>query len=371
MNSIFVELNFFGSFFFCSKIKCVTLCQNSHAVASGSDRGTIHIFSIEHSLKGNVYKYNKTNKIKSLDECEGAIVELTHWNNDSQSLLVYGSNKGLVHGWDLRSKEEAWVLRNPKNLGLLETFVVEPQRNWLVTGSNSGYFTLWDLRFNIPVKSWRHPLKQRIYKLKFLGPTSSGGTCILSSSGVTNDMSAWDVETGMCKEYFRISPTDENLAVPSLKPLEGSPLDYCIDDLQQMPNTKISHHGIKSIYVQSGSYLITGGDDHRIRYWDLKNFSNSRIICGLPEDFPTPKYVSSVAENVTVYQEFPNFKRSAEETMLTSSNNNNSNNYFSGQPSSLRPPISHSDTITDIKLVEEPHRMIISASRNGVIKVWK
>jgi len=36
-----------------------------------------------------------------------------------------------------------------------------------------------------------------------------------------------------------------------------------------------------------------------------------------------------------------------------------------------RPPVYHSDTVTDLKMLEDPHKMLISASRNGVIKVWK
>jgi hypothetical protein len=35
------------------------------------------------------------------------------------------------------------------------------------------------------------------------------------------------------------------------------------------------------------------------------------------------------------------------------------------------PPIHHNDAITDIEVLELPTRLIISGSRDGVIKVWK
>lgn len=38
-------------------------------------------------------------------------------------------SKGSIHAWDLRSRsQEAWVLKNPIEFGLLSTFMVEPNR---------------------------------------------------------------------------------------------------------------------------------------------------------------------------------------------------------------------------------------------------
>ncbi len=35
------------------------------------------------------------------------------------------------------------------------------------------------------------------------------------------------------------------------------------------------------------------------------------------------------------------------------------------------PSVNHHDCVLDLKLLELPHRMLVSASRDGVVKVWK
>jgi len=109
------------------------------------------------------------------------------------------------------------------------------------------------------------------------------------------------------------------------------------------------------------SYLLTAGDDKRIRFWNIQNPNSSFTICGLPSDQPKPKYGSIQAEggNVQVYQELPNPDAQSSSANI----------------SKLRGPsaasTNHHESILDIKVMEYPHRMLISAGRDGVIKVWK
>lgn len=37
---------------------------------------------------------------------EGPVVKVTHFNTLTESLLVYGTHAGKIHGWDLRAKKE-------------------------------------------------------------------------------------------------------------------------------------------------------------------------------------------------------------------------------------------------------------------------
>jgi phosphoinositide-3-kinase regulatory subunit 4 len=177
------------------------------------------VFKIEYTTKkdSTLNRYSVAT-VKNLDSTGGAIMALDHYNTDNESIIIYATNKGGIHGWDLRAKKEAYVLSNPPDLGLLETFVFEPGKNWLVSGTGSGYFTCWDMRFHIPVKSWRHPAKTRIFKLAHYN-TQKNGSWIYCTSGVSNDFSVWDVETASCKQLFRILQTDDPVPVPSLKVL--------------------------------------------------------------------------------------------------------------------------------------------------------
>jgi len=339
----------------------VAICENSHSVASGSDQGSIHVFRVECMPKkeGNT-RYTGCTSIKYIDKLEGSIVEIEHFNtqSQSQSMLVYATTKGKIHGWDLRARKEAWLMENPLNLGLIQAFVIDPQKNWLIVGTSRGFFTCWDIRFNIPIKTWRHPSKRKINKLIHYNSARSS-SCIYSSS-TPNEVDVWDVETGQCRQLFRVLPTTDIPPIPSLQANQtgSNPLDYGIDDLQSFgtQNEPLIRSLLSPVDCQ---YLITGGTDKKIRFWDINNTANSYIICGQERNSLKPRYgsVSSDA-GLTVYQETP--VNPSEIVVDTDSKHK-----------TPLPSVNHHDCILDLKCVELPHRMLLSASRDGVVKVWK
>lgn len=253
-------------------------------------------------------------------------------------------------------KKEAWCLHNPIHLGLLTAFVIEQKKNWLVSGTSSGYYTCWDLRFHLPVKSWGYPKREKIHKLVNFNSIKNQ-SWIFSTSGINNEFSVWDVEFGICKQFFRILPTEENPPISSLNPVNiPNTFDYRIEEIEQ---PIISHtHGIKAIYNPVNvPYVITGGDDKRIRYWDLENVNNSYTICGLHSNYIIPQYNSYIQDSITIYQEFPTYNSNLEQKGMIKGQN--------------LPSVIHHESILDIQCIEIPHKMLISCSRDGIIKVWK
>ncbi len=175
------------------------------------------------------------------------------------------------------------MLQNPLNLGLLTSFVLDPDKIWLVTGTAAGFFTLWDLRFNLPVKSWGLPSSNsssnnnnnnssnkhnnRIHRMIYhnskpppsfindsnnLSADSSSSSSaysnnnnssysnsapwIFSTTGMTQEVSAWDIQTGECRQLLRVIPnaTPENTPpIPNMRPLPvPQQMDYGIETLQ-------------------------------------------------------------------------------------------------------------------------------------------
>jgi len=142
------------------KITCLTMCENSHSIASGSTNGSIHVFRVDYGPpKKEITRFTGAPTIYMIDKTEGAIVNIDHFNVDnfSQSLIVYATAKGKIHAHDLRTKKEvwcpdnllfidlfvicgiqAWLLCNPANAGLIRSFMVDPSRNWLVVGTSRG-----------------------------------------------------------------------------------------------------------------------------------------------------------------------------------------------------------------------------------------
>ena len=112
-----------------------------------------------------------------------------------------------------------------------------------------------------------------------------------------------------------------------------------------------------------GSYLLTAGTDKRVRYWDITTPANSYAVCGVEAGAPRPRYshqamTAAGGEQVPLFREVPN----AQDPQALE----NVKQRAGGLPST-----NHHDCILDLKLLELPHKMLISSSRDGVVKVWK
>ena len=168
------------------------------------------------------------------------------------------------------------------------------------------------------------------------------------------------------KFFFSLTPLAAQ--VRPLEPITDSSFhsdfDFGIDD----PTTTDSgpqNHNMRALASPSEcSYLLTAGADKRIRFWDIATPANSYAVCGVDPGAPRPRYSHQQlggpnGENVPLFREVPNTQ---DPLMLEAAN------------SKLRahlPSMNHHDCILDMKMLELPHRMLISSSRDGVVKVWK
>lgn len=239
--------------------------------------------------------------------------------------------------------------------------MVDPQRNWLLCGSNSGFFTLWDLRFFVPVKTWRHPVKSRIHKI-VPHRSMDSQPWVFVTAGMSNEVTVWDVQSSQCKEIFRVSSRDDPEPPLLLKSnAETSLSDYGMEELQRpiVAGLNPNDAGIRTLLNPPGSsYLLTAGDDKKIRYWDLRNIVNSYTISS-PSKEQKSRHATHPFDWITVNQEFPNTENAE---------NPSSSSKLRGPAS---PSVSHRESILDVKMLELPRKMLVSSSRDGVIKVWK
>ncbi|KAI9485191.1 MAG: hypothetical protein EXX96DRAFT_474560 [Benjaminiella poitrasii] len=99
--------------------------------------------------------------------------------------------------------------------------------------------------------------------------------------------------------------------------------------------SNLTENSIRAIASPIGShFMITGGMDRKIRFWDLSRVENSCVVLGLDIDEPKPRYSTNAFENMKFHFEFQ-----------------------------------QSNAITDIIITEKPYTMIISGDRDGVIKI--
>jgi len=254
------------------RITSLTVCDSSHAVAAASSNGSLHVFKVEYASDTNVnadgsgssggasgpaplQRYIGLSDVKRIDPSpvntggEGCMLAVEHFNTLTESLLVYATQK-CVHGWDLRSKREAFELPLEPSMGLISSLSLGPSQHCLVTGTDRGFICVWDLRFQIPVQVWRHSAKNRIVTLStvdapsvmpkegqghgfsFGGGNSGGGgsgassdphsivssfqhptkgPLIFAAAEGTNQIAAFDIYTGESRMLLRVhTPTSSS-----------------------------------------------------------------------------------------------------------------------------------------------------------------
>ncbi|KFZ55122.1 Phosphoinositide 3-kinase regulatory subunit 4, partial [Antrostomus carolinensis] len=314
-------------------VKTLTFCQGSHYLAIASDNGAIQLLGIEAS------KLPKSPKIhpiqsRSLDlKDDGCVVDMHHFNSGAQSILAYGTVNGSLVGWDLRSSSNAWTLKHDLKLGLITSFAVDIHQCWLCIGTSNGTMACWDMRFQLPISSHSHPSKARIRRL-LMHPVYQ--SWVIAAVQGNNEVSMWDMETGDRRFTLWAS------SAPPLSELQPSP--YSI-------------HGIYCSPASGNPILLTAGSDMKIRFWDLAYPERSYIVAG-SSNCPSVSYYRKIIEGTEVVQEIQNKQKlgPTDETPRKG-------------PESL--PVGHHDIITDIATFQTTQGFIVTASRDGIVKVWK
>ena len=203
-----------------------TLSDDDHVVASASDNGSVHVWRVEYverkpaadassssaaaadaastddddGIKGGggcggggnnnsrrgigsgdgrvrrapiEERYTGAAEVRQSAAGEGAVTALVR---TAPRVLCYATQRGGLHGWDLRARGEAYRVRFPPQLGVITSVVTEVtggsqaaaaapgqvpltshDPRWLVAGTTAGCLVLVDLRFGVSVAEWRHP----------------------------------------------------------------------------------------------------------------------------------------------------------------------------------------------------------------------
>ncbi|KAG9325386.1 hypothetical protein KVV02_002622 [Mortierella alpina] len=345
------------------KVTCISFIENTHSIAAASNNGSIHIFRVHYISAG---KYGKCEAVRKISLDNEFAVSMEHYHTESQSLLVYATNRGSICALELGTMRSAWRLRNNISHGVITAMVIDPLKAWLLVGTNRGVLTLWDLRFMIAIRSWVHPSKSRISRLVIHPephPSSRGGKVIIASG--KNEVSVWDLEHVECREVFGVRNADEkrDLSSDSFKAtdtLSGSEL--LRNSFTSSDSNVSADQTIRAIIFPTDcEYMITAGADRKMRYWDTSRVEISYVISGHDAQDAPPKYATRRFEGVPVHYEVTPMQSAKPRSTGRSS-------VITVQQQQLLR--NHLDAIMDIALTELPCMMLISGDRDGVIKVF-
>lgn len=389
-------------------VDCLIL-DNSHSVVSCSTDGDLHLWRVDvastvtnrmssqvmaptsSSSSSPSSSVEGTTVIKEHDvEQEGGVSNLMSFNTDRASIVMYTTQRGRVHSWDLRSSKEPFSFAVPPEYGSVLSACQSGSKSgyWFCLGTSLGYILLYDLRYNMLSGLWRISTHTPIMKLassnSIPGVVSTGGpqdalmegVCLFVASG-NNECSIFSIpDGGEALKSFRSRPLsfaslgqERNASEPlpsltALSPLYRPPLSPVIGD-----RVLADHH--PSVVAMMGrisshsSYLLTGGTDRRIRFWDYMSSARCFTLSGDPPNHPQSSYDSPSVDGafgkLFVCHEF---STTPQDLCLSSQLP------LREERGLTAPSLGHTDTITDLKSVELPIRMVLSSSKDGTVKGW-
>jgi len=266
------------------------------------------------------------------------------------------------------------------------------------------------------VKLWRHSSKGPIHRLatcaRLPGDRDNAeGPHAFVAAG-NNEVAVSNLSTGgPCRRCFRALPpagrdVASNVTLPFLheEPIPSHPFAPILTSSQQMamlsdmhlttPTPDVSMRAIMGrISIQSNnSYVITGSTDKNIRFWDFNSPSRCYTVSGLQPGQPRPAYDAIPVPDASLHTEgMPSVQYGARGGATTDGGSGHDTRLFvcydaevpsveSVVPSHLpmreqrgiqSPPTSHHDAVLDLKSVGLPTKMMLSSSRDGVVKVWR
>ncbi|KFB38855.1 AGAP000602-PA-like protein [Anopheles sinensis] len=269
---------------------------------------------------------------------DGPVVEMHPLDQGAQSVIVYATLYGALVGWDIRMPDCAWRLQSDLRSGVITTFCIDPTSSWLTVGTSSGRHICWDLRFQLPIAEIKHPHDARIRRVTH-HPTES--SWLVSASQGNNEVYVWNIETGHRQQAYWAS---------SSPPLS---------------NSNASSHSVCALLpgvVDGNPFLLTGGTDQRLRYWDPVHIENCALIVPSARDY-TPLNVSYESNAVRQHE--------LQTTIPDQGGIGRVDDEYRVGPE--MPSYGHNGVISDLLMCRTASKQtfVVSSSRDGVIKLWK
>ncbi|OIW31799.1 ARM repeat-containing protein [Coniochaeta ligniaria NRRL 30616] len=380
-----------------AKVLALCFIENTHCFISCASDGMVHVVKVDTGSVSGTVRYGKLRLLREYQLPDGEFaVWCEHFKQEVNSVLILATNKSRILGIDLRTMTLLYVLENPVHHGTPTCFCIDRKRNWLCLGTSHGVLDLWDLRFKMRLKGWGVPGKSSIYRLS-IHPIKGRGkwVCVAGGTG-QGEVTVWDLERTLCREIYRVSGNKEG-------PRGYDPWEVDEDKPEGMLGrfaTNIepaaagnADRGVRAMITGTASataeeqqqrevrhaFMITGGSDKKLRFWDLARIENSAVFSGLQHDEGRPTFTAShPTASMTL-----NTERLPRQTGGSGSSVNGS---AAGSSSKARnrPPRStvislqqqqllksHLDAVTDIAVIESPYTMTVSVDRSGVVFVFQ
>ncbi|KAI9096422.1 hypothetical protein DFS34DRAFT_581299 [Phlyctochytrium arcticum] len=369
------------------RVTALCFCENTHSIASAADDGSVHICRVGCITTGGAIRYVGYHLVRNVQLEDDYVTLLDHYDTDIKSILLYVTARGRICGLDLRSMTECWNFAAEPHHGQISAMALDSQRSCLITGTHRGVFTLWDLRFGIKIKSWTHPARSRIHRI-LIRPGVDGVTMIASVDGPTQEVSMWNVETSECKQVWCVVASGStggnveqemtHMYGAGLQAVDPPDVDNLLQNQQTMAN-KASCGVFSLLAPGDGQQLICAGSDRKIRLWASPYVEQSYLIT--PTDAEVlPRFTSHIYGDIIfnfeytpshAYLSVSALDQISASPKMTGATPSKGQSSTSANVDAGNTVANHRDAILDAVITYYPFLMIITAGRDGVVKVWK
>lgn len=328
-------------------LDCCVADDQGQRVASASSEGSVHMWRVEYVTRPNGVpeRYTGAAEERRVTPDEGATLAISRLDDN---VLLFATQRGGVHAWDVRTKGDAWTVPADPSHGLVENFVADPNGGtWLATATSEGFFSLWDLRFRLCVSEWQHPERVRVAALSPACQPPGQASPLPLLWVATGQVGLWDVSNGTCVHTLRVpydrAGTGED-STPAGPHQQHSRLR--VEALKQPPKQPPGARALLPLPGGPHGALLSGSTDACVRYWTPGRPEQCALVCG-PVDAPPTFELGRTASGVPALLETP-----------TPAN---------GQPAQPRSD-AHRDSVLALAKAEAGQRLLFSACRDGAIK---
>ncbi|KAL1861592.1 hypothetical protein VTK73DRAFT_7006 [Phialemonium thermophilum] len=376
-----------------AKVLAVCFIENTHCFISCANDGSVHVVKVETAMVGGTVRYGKLRVLRQYQLADGEFaVWCEHYKQESNSTMVLATNQSRVIGIDLRSMTPLYVLENPVHHGTPTCFCIDRKRNWLCLGTSHGVLDLWDLRFKMRLKGWGVPGKGSIYRLS-IHPAKGRGRWVCAAGGTgQGEVTVWSLDRTLCREIYRVGGNKEGPKGYEAWEVDDEKREGMLGrfatDIEPSA-TGNADRGVRAMVTGTGvtdderdvrhAFIITGGSDKKLRFWDLARIENSTVFSGLQPDEGRPTFTAShPTASMTLNTERLSRQAAANGAAAGGGGSSGASRSRNRPPRStvisLEQQIllrSHLDAITDVALLESPYTMTVSGDRSGVVFVFQ
>ncbi|KAL6780917.1 hypothetical protein ACKKBG_A09020 [Auxenochlorella protothecoides x Auxenochlorella symbiontica] len=290
------------------KINAATTLPDSSSVVTGSSDGSVHLWRVDTVARSGGERFTGvTAQRQCSGEALGEALALAPWGH--AAVLQSHARRGLS-AWDLRAAEHAWALPFDPAQGVISCFVTDPaSQNWVVTGSSRGVLCVWDLRFRLPVLSWQLGAGAGVDAMALAlaplpgerrgargggGGGASTGAPLLAVAAGEGEVGLWDCGEARCRQVLRCArsagaaaPAGPRRSVhvvtgPRARGAGAAPEPGARPlGVGELAGGARPAAGVAAL-LPTPSVLLTGGGDRVIRAWDGAAPERSYAVCAPP-----------------------------------------------------------------------------------------